>query len=845
VSDAGSLRIYLGAAPGVGKTFAMLNEGRRRRERGTDVVVGYVETHGRARTAAQVADLPIVARASLEHRGATFEEMDIDAVLARHPGVALVDELAHTNAPGSRNTKRWQDVQELLDAGIDVITTLNIQHLESLNDLVERITGVHQRETVPDQVVRVADQIEIVDMAPEALRRRLAHGNIYAPDKVDAALANYFRPGNLAALRELALLWVADRVDEGLQSYMQLHGIDAVWETRERVVVAITGAPGGEQLIRRAARIASRSKAELLAVHVRADDGLVATDDGTSERLEQCKALVADLDGTWHDLVHDHVAEALTQFAKRQQATQLIIGATRRSRVAELMQGSVVGAVLRNTEIDVHVIVTDEHTRAAARARGIRPRWTARSLTRRRVIAGWAITVLGLVLLTLLLVPLRTSYPLPGDLMAYLLLVVAAASVGGLGPGLTCAAGAAITTNWFFASPLHTLAVANASDVTSLVAFVVVGGVVATLVSIAARRRQEATRARAEATLLAEAAAGLVGDEDAVGSLLRYLCDAFGIDAAAVVRRGEPTGAPTIEAAYGSDPPRDPTTADHVIDLDPATYLAVRGPDLGADDLRVLTTFCAQLADARDRHQLRVDAANAEVLARTDALRTALLRAVSHDLRTPLASIKASVSSLLQSDVAWSATDTDAFLSTIDEETDRLDRLVGNLLDMSRLEAGVLHPSREPVDLDDAVGRALSSLSTHPAQILVDLADGLPAAMADPVLLERVVANVVDNARRHAGRSAITVTGGAIGDRVHLRVVDQGPGLRAADRSRVVEPFQRLGDRATGVGLGLAVATGFMDAMDGAVVLDDTPGGGLTVVLDLPAEPAHSHRTHI
>ncbi len=275
----GTLRIYLGAAPGVGKTFAMLNEGRRRDSRGTDVVVGFVETHGRPNTQAQIGDLEVVPRRTMTHRGAQFEEMDVDAVIARKPEVALVDELAHTNVPGSRNEKRWQDVEEILDAGIDVISTVNVQHLESMNDVVEEITGIKQRETIPDSVVRAADQIEIVDMTPQALRRRMAHGNIYPAEKVDASLANYFREGNLGALRELALMWVADRVDEALAVYRETHGIARPWETRERVVVAITGAPGGDDVIRRAgADGCPRRGSQLLGVHVRSADGLRGTD---------------------------------------------------------------------------------------------------------------------------------------------------------------------------------------------------------------------------------------------------------------------------------------------------------------------------------------------------------------------------------------------------------------------------------------------------------------------------------------------------------------------------------------------------------------------------------------
>ncbi len=352
----GELRIYVGAAPGVGKTFAMLHEGRRRRERGTDVVVAFVETHGRPQTAAATAGLEIIPRKQMSYRGVEFEEMDIDAVLARVPQVALVDELAHTNVPGSRNEKRWQDIEELLAAGINVISTVNIQHLESLNDVIERITGVVQRETVPDAVVRAADQIELIDMTPEALRRRMAHGNIYDAEKVDAALAHYFRAGNLGALRELALLWVADRVDEGLEDYRERHGITEPWETRERVVVALTGAPGGDQLIRRGARMAARSHADLVGVHVRTSDGLESGGEGL---LDRHRALLDELDGRYAEVTGTDTADALVRFAQAENATQLVLGASGRSRWAELTRGSVINRVLRQSgPIDVHVIST-------------------------------------------------------------------------------------------------------------------------------------------------------------------------------------------------------------------------------------------------------------------------------------------------------------------------------------------------------------------------------------------------------------------------------------------------------------------------------------------------------
>ena len=326
----GTLRVYLGAAPGSARPFAMLNEGRRAAERGRDVVVGFVETHNRALTAEAIGDLEVVPRRSITYRDTTFEEMDVDAILARRPERVLVDELAHTNVPGSRNEKRWQDVEELLAAGIDVTSTLNIQHLESLNDVVERITGIKQRETIPDEVVRAAEQVEMVDITPEALRRRMVHGNIYAPDKIDASLANYFRAGNLGALRELALLWVADKVDVGLEEYRERHGITKPWETRERVVVAVTGAPDTEALIRRAARIAQRAHGELLGVHVSSDEGLAGP---AAELLDEHRKLLEDVGGEFHEVAGADVAAALVEFATAENATQLVLGASHRITV--------------------------------------------------------------------------------------------------------------------------------------------------------------------------------------------------------------------------------------------------------------------------------------------------------------------------------------------------------------------------------------------------------------------------------------------------------------------------------------------------------------------------------
>ena len=804
----GRLRIYLGAAPGVGKTFAMLDEGRRRAERGTDVVVALVETHGRPNTAALLDGLEVVPRRTVSYRGATLEELDLAAVLARAPQVALVDELAHTNVGDAGNPKRWQDVHALLDAGIDVVTTVNVQHLESLNDVVETITGIRQRETVPDGVVRGADQVELVDMAPEALRRRMAHGNVYAPEKVDAALANYFRVGNLSALRELALLWVADEVDEAVRRYRTDHDIDAAWETRERVVVAVTGAPSGEGPIRRAARMAQRAHGDLIGVHVRAGDGLSDAGGVLADR----RRLVEDLGGEFHEVVDADVARGLATFARSVQATQLVLGATDRSRWAELVHGSVINqAIRRSGGIDVHVIstVVGEERASLPAAPGARS-----ALSERRRRLGWALAVALPLLATIALLPLRGDIDLSTVLLLHLVAVCITAAVGGPGAATAAAVVATAAVNWTFTEPYRTLAIDDAEQVVALVVFVAVGVLVGALVGLAARRSATAERARAEAEALAIAGAGLAAEADPLAAVLGHVRVTFGQATAALVAAGD-----RVEAIDG-DPlpgPAEQHEADRIEVTDDLVLQLVPG-GLSAEDRRLLGVFAGRLADAVEHRGLRLLAAEATARTRADELRTAILRAVSHDLRSPLASIKASASSLLQHDVVWSDTDRDEFARTIDEEVDRLDRLVGNLLDMSRIEAGAVRATTVPVGLDDVVAAALDSLSEPSEHVTVDIAPDLPAAIADPGLLERVLANVLANALRHRPEgTAVRVQTAANASEVVLRIADQGPGVPVDQREQVFEPFQRLGDGGGGgVGLGLAVARGFTAAMGAA-----------------------------
>jgi two-component system sensor histidine kinase KdpD len=834
----GSLRIYLGAAPGVGKTYAMLNEGNRRAERGTDVVVAYLETHNRPNTGDQIGALEVLPRKQVTYRGTTLEEMDVDAVLARRPAVALVDELAHTNAPGSSHAKRWEDVEQLRDAGIDVITTLNIQHLESLNDVVERITGVRQKETIPDEVARSADQVELVDMAPEALRRRMAHGNIYAPEKVDAALANYFRVGNLGALRELALMWVADKVDEALQGYKAAHGITDAWETRERVVVAVTGAPSGAHLIRRASRMAMRSRGDLVGVHVIAGGGLALQ---SPELLPEHRRLLEDLGGAYREVVGDDVAESLTALARAEGATQLVLGASRRSRWSELARGSVVNDVLRRAEgIDVHIIGVDPDDGERPAVGGLLPR--SRRLpgvSRRRRQLGWGLAVAGLPLLTLVLTHLRGSLGLPSQMLLYLLLLVCVTASGGLGPALATAVIGSLCVNWFFTPPIHRFDIARGENALALAIFLAVGVLVSVLVAQAAARRAEAARSTAEADALAAAAVELVTDDDPLPTLLRRVRQTFGLEAVAVLHEG--AGGWAVDGHVGLPELTRPDQGT-AIDLGTGATLVLAGRRLTSDDRRLVHALGAQLLAALERRRLQEHAAGAALVAEADALRVALLRAVSHDLRSPLASIKASVTSLLQRDVEWTEEATLELLEVIDEEADRLDQLVANLLDMSRLQSGGLRFQLRPVGYEEVVPAALASISGPTDQVDLDLDETLPRVLADPALLERVVANLTTNAvAASPAEGRVRIEAGAVAGRVDLRVVDRGRGIRPEERDKVFEPFQRLGDSSGGggVGLGLAVARGFVEAMGGELAIDDTPGGGVTMVVSLPevAEP--------
>ncbi|GAA2666910.1 sensor histidine kinase KdpD [Streptomyces lunalinharesii] len=822
----GKLKVFLGAAPGVGKTYRMLDEGRRRLRRGTDVVVAYAECHGRQHTEEMLHGLEVLPRLHRAYRGASFSELDLDAVLARRPAVALVDELPHTNVPGGRNAKRWQDIDELLAAGIDVVTTVNVQHLESLNDVVEKITGVPQRETVPDEVVRRADQIELVDMPAEALRRRMAHGNVYQPEKVDAALAHYFRIGNLTALRELALLWVAGRVDETLQKYRSEHGIGTVWETRERVVVALTGGPEGETLIRRAERIADRSSGgDLLAVHVARSDGLAYVSPAA---LAKQRALVESLGGSFHSVVGDHVPTALLDFARAENATQLVLGTSRRSWFSRLVAPRGIGedTVELSGDIDVHMVT---HERAG---RGRRPSIPGRQLPQARRIAGPLAALVLPLLLTALLTHIRGPLNLTSEALLFLATVVGVACLGGVVSALVAALTASLLLNYYFIPPSREFTITEANNALALAVFALVAVTVAALVDRSLRLSRRAASATAEAETLSSMAGTILRGDQGVSVLLERTRETFGMASAELVPRADQEpGTEAEEEAEGLVK----------VPAGPDRLLVLRGRRLPASEHRVLTAFAAHLTAALDHARLMEAAAEVEPVKAADRLRTALLAAVSHDLRTPLASGRAAISSLRSTDVDFTAAERNELLATAEDSLIELNRLVDNLLDMSRLRAGALSLHLQPTAFADVLPLSLATLAAAPVRIasrgLAEVCD----VLADPPLLERVIANLVTNAVRHSGAAeSVLITASAMGPRVELRVIDRGPGLRPEDRDRIFVPFQRLGDRdnTSGLGLGLALSRGLAEAMGGTLSPEDTPGGGLTMVLSLRAATA-------
>jgi two-component system, OmpR family, sensor histidine kinase KdpD len=776
----------------------------RRRDRGTAVAVGCLDTHARPRTCDLLTKLVGTA--------AVAKTLDVDAVLAERPDVVLVDQLAYTNPAGSVRAERWQDVEVLLGAGIDVITTLTVQHIDSLVDPVSNIVGSVPQSLVPDEFLLRTSQIELVDISPSAIRRRIAHGNVFAPDELRPIDADLFNSNAFARLRSLLLFWMANHLSA---SELEPHRV------REKVVVAVTNSPTAGEVVRRAARLAQSSRSELLAVHVAFSAG---SDD--RHRAER-KNAVERLGGTYYEVTGDDVTSTLLSFAATHQATQLVLGTPRTNRWTHYSRRSITDRVIRQaTSVDVHVVSISDSTTAG------RARHWQRPVTNLRTLIATVSGIIALGTLTAVFTANRGGLSVATSLAIYLLVVVGITAIGGRRPGLAAAVAAPLLANWFLIPPFHTFRINDADNLIELLVFISVAFIVSAFVSIAERNASEAKRAQHEAATLASITGS--GNLELPEVIVEQLRRVFHLDGVAVLAIGSGVVEPL--AANGRAP-LGTADADLVIPCGPGLVVAATGPTLSADDHRVLQAFASQLARAFEQQRLRKVASEADAFARADELRTAILRAVSHDLRAPLANIKATVSSLRQTDIDWPEDLRDDFLASIETDTDRLTSIVTNLLDLSRLQAGVLRPVLRDVSLEEVVPGAVYGLGNRARDIVVELPTDLAEVRTDPALLDRALANLVDNALHWSPVGLpIMIRAHRTGNEIQVHVIDHGPGVPLAQRAVVVQPFHRLGDSGSGagLGLGLAIVDRLLAAMSAGLELRDTPGGGLTAVISLP-----------
>ena len=862
----GKLKIFLGAAPGVGKTWEMLSAAHRRLREGVDVVVGVVETHGRAETAAQLAGLEIVPRRRVEYRGRTLEEMDLDAILARRPALVLVDELAHTNAEGSRHPKRYLDVEELLAAGIDVYSTLNVQHIESLNDVVARITRIRVRETVPDRIVDAADEVELIDLTPADLIARLGEGKVYVRDQAQRALRHYFSPGNLTALRELALRRTALRVDEQMRSYMREHAIAGPWAAGERVIVCLDPGPGAANAVRAAKRSAEALDAELIALYVETDRHATLS-DAERGRLAEAMRLATQLGAEVVTVPGRSVVEEVVAFARARNATRVVVGKSRRSRWFELRHGSVVDELVRSgSGLAVEVVATAEADRAAGPRDWLRDVPTTPGPYLEGAMTTAAATAIGVLI--------DRSIVLPNISLVYVLPVLAAAARHGLVPSLWVSALSVLAYNFFFLPPLYLFTIADPANVVALFFFMVVA---ATASALAARTRTQTESARREARTTAELyafagkIAGVVDLYDLLWIVVARLARVLGAEIVILMPRdgrletraafppdSELSEADLAAARWAWEADRPAGRGTDTLPGGRWLFLPIRtsrapvavigvlpnkeGHELTAGERRLLEAVGNQAAVAIERVTLAEDIDQARLGAERERLRASMLTSVSHDLKTPLASIIGSLSSLRSYGERYDAPAREELLATAQAEAERLDRFVGNLLDMTRLDAGAVAPKREAVEVGDLVStslrRAAPLLKEHVVESRVPA--GLPPLQLDFVLAEQVLFNLLDNAGKYAppgGRVAVEAR--RAGGRVEIVVRDEGPGLPKADLDRIFDKFHRAdaGDRRrAGTGLGLAIARGFAEAMGGTLTAANRADrSGAEFTLSFPA----------
>ena len=879
----GRLMIFLGAAPGVGKTYEMLTAAQIRKREGVDVVIGVVETHGRQETAALTAGLETVPRRRIDYRGHMLDEMDIDAILARRPRLALVDELAHTNAPGSRHPKRYMDVEDLLAAGIDVYATLNIQHVESLNDVVARITRIRVRETVPDSVIDRADDIELIDLTPQDLIQRLQEGKVYLPRQAERAVRHYFQPGNLTALRELALRRTAQRVDDQMVDYMRSHAIQGPWAAGDRVLVCVEGGARATAVVRHARRLADQFHAPWTAISVETSRSLragTAGQDSVAEALRLAQSLGAET----VLIPGQDVADAIIDYARANNVTHIIVGKSQTARWRQLFAAPVTQQVInRAGGINIHVI--EAPAEAAKPVQAGTPAETTD-------IGPYVISLMFVAAAIPVAFALHRVLNISNLALVFLTAILFSAVRFGRGPSLFASMAAVLAYNFFFLPPIYTFVIADPENVVALFFF----GIVALIASnLAARVRGQAVAARLRAkttddlyqfsrklavaiTLddLLWATAHQIAMMLKVRVVLLLPDDAHGHERGAAerfsasisVRAGFPPedvledadlaaakwswqrnhvagrGSDTLPGARWLFLPmrtgRGPVGVVGVIRDEP-------GPLLMPDQQRLLDALADQAALAIERVILARDLHAARLEAETDRLRSALLTSISHDLRTPLASILGSATSLTSRGVTLDGPTEQALLATIVEEAYRLNRFIGNLLDMTRLESGALKPRGTLTELSDvfgaALGRAAGILANH--EVDLNVAAGLPMLKLDVVLFEQVLFNLLDNAAKYAPTdSRIQIKAYREGERVVLQVIDEGRGISPQDVERIFEKFYRAGGAAgggdnqrAGTGLGLAISRGFIEAMDGTIVAanrTDRSGAIITITLPVP-----------
>ncbi|MEJ0079141.1 MAG: sensor histidine kinase KdpD [Alphaproteobacteria bacterium] len=874
---AGRLKIFVGAAPGVGKTYEMLQQARARQRDGYDVVIGVVETHGRRETEALLEGLEAIPRKRLDYRGQSLEEMDLDAILARRPQIVLVDELAHTNAPGSRHPKRYLDVEELLAAGINVYSTVNIQHIESLNDVVAQITHVRVRETVPDRVFDRADAVELVDLTPDDLIERLKEGKVYFPKQAEHALEHFFLPTNLTALRELALRRTAERVDEQLLSQMQARAIQGPWAAGERIVVCISEDPRAAGLVRYTKRLADRLHAPWTALYVEGRRSL-HLDEDQRDRVADTLRLAVTLDGEAVTIPggERRIADDVIVYAQANNATHIVIGKSTRSRWFELLRGSIVHELVRRSgNISVHVIAGDELSTEPLPGKAVRSAEVARSLDPRSYLGALAAVAVAL-LAGLAILP---WLGLENVDLVFMTAVVAVAVRFGLWPSLLASVAASLCYNFFFLPPIHTFTIADPTNVAAFVFFIVMAVLVS---NVAARVRTQAVtamaRARTTESLYAfsRKLAGVGTLDDVLWATAYQTALMLKVrvvlllpeNGTIAVRAGYPPEDMLDEAdiaaakwawqndrpaGRGSDtlpgakrlflPMRTGRGAIGVVGIDSDKP----GPMLTPDERRLLDALIDQGALAIERVHLVEDMDRVKRNAETDRLRSALLTSISHDLRTPLASVLGAASTLRDLGGSLSDAQKAELLATIIDESERLNRFIANLLDMTKLEAGAVAPNATPYDLREIVGSALRRagkiLSGHPVDL--ELASDLPMLALDPVLFEQVLFNLLDNAAKYSeSGAAIEVRAWRDGDWVNLQVIDEGDGIPAHDLERIFDKFYRAqkGDRVrAGTGLGLAISRGFVEAMHGTVQAanrNDRSGAVFTVRLPVPVQAA-------